>query len=165
MFIKYQEKILEHLTTRTDGDLRGVVLTIGIYSDTTDSLESSPYAFKIFLPPLLYKDQKMTAEVIHIRSDQKVQCSPFLWDGNTSLCIFAVVFDDMDVGSNLVVYPRITNGMISKRYGSMVPAEEVETNRVIGVIKKSIEIMEDDTSELQKNLIMNLKLEKVCHTY
>lgn len=88
-----------------------------------------------------------------------------LWDGNTSLCIFAVVFDDMDVGSNLVVYPRITNGMISKRYGSMVPAEEVETNRVIGVIKKSIEIMEDDTSELQKNLIMNLKLEKVCHTY
>ena len=145
-----RKKILEHLTTRTDGDLRGVVLTIGIYSDTTDSLESSPYAFKIFLPPLLYKDQKMTAEVIHIRSDQKVQCSPFLWDGNTSLCIFAVVFDDMDVGSNLVVYPRITNGMISKRYGSMVPAEEVETNRVIGVIKKSIEIMEDDTSELQK---------------
>ena len=151
MFIKYKEKkILEHLTTSLDGDLRGVTLTLGIYADISDSMESSPYAFKIFLPPLLYKDQKMTAEIIHVRSDQKVQCSPFIWNKNTSICVFAIVFDDMDINSSLVVYPRITNGEISKRYGEMVPAEKVETNQIIDVISRFIETMEKNSTELNR---------------
>ena len=56
-----------NITTNT---LEGVQLTIGISSDINDSIESSPYAFKIFMP--LDTTPKYIGEIIHIRSDQKV---------------------------------------------------------------------------------------------
>lgn len=140
--------------------LRGVTLTIGIFADVSDSLESSPYAFKLFLPPILLKEEQVSAEVIHIRSDQKVQCSPFFIEKNTSLCIFAVIFDDMDIKSNLVVYPRITNGKISRKYGRMIDAELVETNNMVEVIRETFQTYEQTTYQIMGDFHYEVNINK-----
>ena len=69
-----------------------------------DTLQSSPYAFKIFMPPTEDEEFKVATNLIHIRSDQKVQCEPFIYF-NKKVCAFAVIFDDVDVNNNLVLYP------------------------------------------------------------
>ena len=69
-----REKILEHISDTTK--LRGLTLTIGIYANVSDSLSVSPYAFKLYMPPILDigEGSAIAANIIHIRSDQKVQC-------------------------------------------------------------------------------------------
>ena len=65
--------------------------------------------------------------LIHIRSDQKVQCLPFIYEG-INTCIFAVIVDDMDVRSSIVVYPRSQDGSPVTIYRKLVNSEEVERN-------------------------------------
>ena len=108
--------------------LRGITLTIGIYSETNDSIQSSPYAFKIFLPLIADQESKTAAEIIHIRSDQKVQCLPFVFTNNSYVCMFAVIIDDVDATRNLVVYPRNQHGSKMNIYGTLAPAEFIERN-------------------------------------
>ena len=118
-----KEDILKH-TIDEKKSLQDVTLTIGIYSNNIDSVYSSPYAFKIYLP---HKDQ----DVIHIRSDQKVQClTTTMKAPDNYLCYFAVVFDEMDFGSNLVIYPRSHNGEELTIYGNLFDAEKIEKNEV-----------------------------------
>ena len=110
--------------------LKGITLTIGIYSETNDSIQSSPYAFKIFLPHITDSQEKLVAtEIIHIRSDQKVQCLPYNYNGKY-ICLFAVIFDDMDENSNLVLYPRNKAGSNINIYGQLVNSEPIERNNV-----------------------------------
>ena len=71
-----REEIVTKAGKSKDSSLRGLTLTIGIYAETSDSIQFSPYAFKIFMPPTVNADEKLAAEIIHIRSDQKVQCRP-----------------------------------------------------------------------------------------
>ena len=118
-----KEDIIKKLIDPKDS-LKDLTLTIGIYSDNIDSVYSSPYAFKIYLPQ---KDQ----DVIHIRSDQKVQClTTTKKEPDNYLCYFAVIFDEMDFGSNLVIYPRSHNGEELTMYGNLFDAEKVEKNEV-----------------------------------
>jgi len=49
--------------------------------------------------------ERLAFELIHIRSDQKVQCDP----GESGLCLFAVIFDEGDISSHLIVYPKAQN--------------------------------------------------------
>ena len=136
-----------------NSNIRYLELTIGIYSDYSDSISFSPYAFKIYMPaaiegpppppddprpsdrpsdqpPLPPPDldpMKAVMNIIHIRSDQKVQCFPFIFEG-TNTCLFAVIVDDMDIRSSIVVYPRSQDGSPVKIYGKLVNSEEVEKN-------------------------------------
>ena len=110
--------------------LKNLTLTIGIWSDKMDTLDSSIFAFKIFVPKK--NDGTYTQnilETIHIRSDQKVQCKPYTEDYEHYSCIFAVVFDDCDVGKNIVVYPRAQKEYVQVKFkGYIVDAEKVERN-------------------------------------
>ena len=131
-------------STRT---LKNVELTIGIYSDTSDSLQSSPYAFKLFMPPIIGQTDKgevISAEIIHIRSDQKVQCLPFEYDTGIYICLFAVIFDDTDVMNDLIAYPRSQDGYPIDIYGNFVNAKLIETNDMINLIFYVSEIFRDD---------------------
>ena len=115
----------------THDSLRDVELTIGIYSERSDSLQSSPYAFKLFMPPILAttdEGEVISAEIIHIRSDQKVQCLPFEYDLGIYTCLFAVIFDDSDIMNNLIAYPRSQDGRPIEIYGDLIKAEYIETN-------------------------------------
>ena len=121
--------------------LRGLTLTIGIYSNQMDTLQSSPYAFKIFMPPTIDEEHSIAANLIHIRSDQKVQCEPFSYKGKM-VCAFAVIFDDIDINNNLVLYPKSESPDL-EIYGNQVNAEEIERNDV------------EKIQEVMGNLILN----------
>ena len=127
-----KQEVLEKLKDKTKNSLKNLQLTIGIWSDRMDTLDSSTYAFKIFVPKT--NDGKYSQniyETIHIRSDQKVQCRPNSDNDGHFYCVFAVVFDDCDAGKNLVVYPRAQKENVQvKFYGNVVQADKVEKNNL-----------------------------------
>ena len=111
--------------------MRFIDLTLGVWTNQIDSLYTSVYAFKIFMPPTYIEEEsanRLAFELIHIRSDQKIQCDPIQIEGIYS-CIFAVIFDGSDANSSLVVYPRAQNPNVNIHFfGAMVDAEEIEKN-------------------------------------
>ena len=81
------------------------------------------------MPPILHKEGQISAEIIHIRSDQKVQCLPFQYD-NSYICLFAVFFDKFYFNNSLIVYPRSQNNKPFEAFGQFVDAETIETNNI-----------------------------------
>ena len=130
-----RQDLLDKAGVNKNESLRGKTLTLGIYSETNDSIQSSPYAFKIFMPPIVEPEHQIALEIIHIRSDQKVQCLPFELEDNEFLCMFAVIVDDIDVKRNLVVYPRSTIGSPLEIYGQLTDAESIEINDVWDILE------------------------------
>ena len=123
-------EILEKGNLTSNSSLKGVTLTLGIYSEINDSIQSSPYAFKLLMPLKVDKEELEPAtEVIHIRSDQKVQCLPFNYH-DKYICFFAVIFDDTDANNNLVLYPRNRKGSEIIIIGQSVEAESIENNNI-----------------------------------
>ena len=143
--------------------LKGLNLTIGIYSNYSDSIYSSQYAFKIFMPPIVSDAYKSASKIIHIRSDQKVQCLPFK-NNNKNICLFAVIFDDINNNNNLVVYPKTRDDSLFTIYGKIVDAEKIEKNKpkeITGLIE---EIFENEDFKEQNNYIY-LRTKKKTQSY
>jgi len=144
--------------------LRGLDLTIGIYANVSDSIQTSPYAFKIFVPPTLDLITKIVAEVIHIRTDQKVQCLTTEEKVGEKrykyLCLFAVIFDDMDVERNLIVYPRSRNGEPLTIYGSFFDSKPIEKNDVMSMAEMFEQIYENEDYLVNENYIFQENINK-----
>ena len=152
-----REEILKYVDKDVTS-LRGLTLTIGIYSDYPDTMNSSPYAFKIFMPPTVDDKFKIAAEIIHIRTDQKVQCLPFDYN-TTNLCVFAAILDDIDHNHNLLLYPKSDAPNITIR-GKLVDAERIERNDIYEIMKVMGEINTDPSCKVDKNYIYIDKIEK-----
>ena len=134
-----------------ENSMRNIDLTLGVWTNQIDTLYTSVYAFKLFMPPS-YKETEdanpEAVELIHIRSDQKVQCDP-VQVGDIYLCLFAVIFDGSDTNSSLVVYPKAQDENIDIRfYGSMVDAEEIERNNM-EYISQNMPVFEGEYSSNQ----------------
>ena len=126
--------------------LEGIPLTIGIYANYSDSIKSSPYAFKMYMPPIVRDNEQIASQLIHIRSDQKVQCIPWKDNDYSYMCAFAVVFDEYDFKNNLVLYPK-TNGKTFTKYGRLVKAEIVEKNDISQIIAEAEDIIFKKSTE------------------
>ena len=127
------------LIDREEKSIRYLTLTLGVYTDKADTMFTSIYAFKVFMPPMgdVTEDDKktrMALELIHIRSDQKVQCDPIGVEGFYS-CLFAVIFDSSDQNSSLVVYPKTADDYENVAFiGELVDAEPIEKNDIQFII-------------------------------
>lgn len=132
-------------SSQTDS-LEGIPLTIGIYANYSDSIKSSPYAFKIYMPPITKQNQKIASQMIHIRSDQKVQCIPWEYEKDSHMCVFAVIFDELDFKNNLVLYPK-SNGKTFTKYGKLVKAEIIEKNDINQIIDEAEDMMNKNSAE------------------
>ena len=131
-------KAREHGFKLIDNSIRNINLTLGIWTNTTDTLYTSTYAFKIFMPPIYIESEMETKviEIIHIRSDQKVQCKPIKDNEGRYICLFAVIFDEGDIGKSLVVYPRAQiEGLQVNFIGSLVDAEQIERNDLAQIVE------------------------------
>ena len=115
-------------------------LSLAIYSKKVDTLYTSVYAFKLFMPPTYKTEgtkeeqekQKIAFELIHIRSDQKVQCDP----GDNLVCLFAVIFDEGDISSNLIVHPKAHDDGVEVTFmGDLVNSTEIERNNVTYIVE------------------------------
>ena len=143
-------QILGKLAPGTD-TIKNVVLTLGIWNNQVDSLYTSVYAFKIFMPPTYYVNGVAEPfELIHIRGDQKVQCDPFEYSENVYACIFAVIFDEADIDSSLIVYPKAQNENVKIDYiGALLEAEPIERNNAEYIMSK-IDCLDEFKSEDSK---------------
>ena len=114
---------------KINNTLRNIHLTLGILNSKEDTLYTSVYAFKIFMPPI-YCVSGSSLSLVYIRSDQKVQCEPYEYN-NKKACVFAFIFDEGNAGNNLIVYPRAQKENIELTYeGSLVDAKEIERNNM-----------------------------------
>jgi hypothetical protein len=119
--------------------LKGLTVTFAVKTEKIDSIITSPYAFRLFMPPMFtvqdYKEQ-MALELIHIKSDQKVQCDPIGFEGFYS-CLFAVIYEESDNNKTLIAYPRARDEFVKVTYvAEEVPAEQIEKNDVKYIIEK-----------------------------
>ena len=151
--------IIEKISSDVDDSnksLRGIDLTIGIYTNATDSIQSSPYAFKLFMPPIVSnktdKKEIVSAEIIHIRSDQKVQCLPFEFDTGIYICLFAVIFDDSDIMNNLVAYPRTRDDYPIEIYRTLVKAEYIERNNIVALYINILNTFKEE-NKIEQNYV------------
>ena len=124
---KYKNKL--NYTINMDS-IRYLNLSLAIYTPKIDSIYTSIYAFKLFMPPTYHvsnTNEKLAVELIHIRSDQKVQCDP----GEAGLCLFAVIFDEGDIGNHLIVHPRAQNDNSDIMFwGDLYDSYEIERNNI-----------------------------------
>ena len=144
-----REDINKKLNKDVNSSIERVELTIGIYSDIIDSIYSSPYAFKVFMPLLMAEGTKDIIQMIHIRTDQKVQCLPFDYDSK-KICLFAAIVDDTDAKRNLAIYPKSQDGSQIKIYGKLIESKAVELNDA-QVLAKTLKDVYNNGDWLQGN--------------
>ena len=120
--------------------IRYLNLSIAIYTKNIDSIYTSIYAFKLFMPPTYHginKNERLAYEIIHIRSDQKVQCDP----GESGLCLFAVIFDAGDISSHLIVHPKAQNESANVIFwGDIYDSIEIERNNIDYIVHNMTEM-------------------------
>ena len=127
----------KNMTLPDNNSLKRLSLVFGIHTKLVDTLYSSVYAFKLFQPPnYIEGNYTVTFELLHIRSDQKVQCVP-KESGGVLGCAFAVIFDGSDIDSHLIVYPRAQDSSAGVQFiGDLVDAEAIERNNISKVINQ-----------------------------
>ena len=157
---KYTKEEILKFADSSIKSLKDIVLTIGIYSQRMNSIYSSPYAFKVFMPSI---NNGNSIDIIQIQGDQKVQCLNFL-EKNTNkyLCYFSVVFTELDNDSNLIVYPRSHLGEELIIYGNLFDADIIEKNDISAISKCLNEIYLNKNFKQDKKYIYlnNISKEK-----
>ena len=157
---KFTKKDILKFVDSSIKSLKDIVLTLGIYSHNMNSIYSSPYAFKIFMPSI---NNGNNIDIIYIQSDQKVQCLNFLEKKyNKYLCYFSVIFSELDNESNLIVYPRSRKGEELQIYGKLIDADIIEKNDIITLSKNINEIYQNNNYKQDKKYIYlnNISKEK-----
>ena len=156
---KYSKKEILKFVDSSIKSLKDIVLTLGIYSHNMNSIYSSPYAFKIFMPTINHGNN---IDIIYIQNDQKVQCLNFLDKNNKFICYFSVIFSELDNNSNLIIYPRSRRREELIIYGKLIDADIIEKNDIITLSENLNEIYQNDNFKQEKKYIYlnNISKEK-----
>ena len=87
--------------------------------------------------PSLYLDSHFdsTFDVIHVKSNQKVQCNPSMIN-NQYTCVFAFIFEGCEENSNLIAYPKAQDEKVNISFiGDKVDSEQIERNNITFITK------------------------------
>ena len=131
----------ENIYLKNNTSIKDMNLVLGISTDKVDSLYYSVYAFKIFIPPLYINsrgDEIESLELLHVRSNQKVQCRPFTKWG-IPRCLFAIIFDKNDINDingRLAVYLQSQNyNEKIEFYASFLDSQQIEKNNFTYILE------------------------------
>jgi len=144
----------ENIYLKNTSSIKDLNLVLGISTDKVDSLYYSVYAFKIFLPQYIIDsrgDSLMPFELLHVRSNQKVQCLPFdVW--GPTVCLYAIIFDKNDINGRLAVYIQSQkyNEEISF-YANLVDSKEIEKNNITYIMQNFPHYGKAEISSENKN--------------
>ena len=112
-----------------DSSLKDIELTIGIYSNFINNKLSYLYSFIIYMPPNINSlENKKGLNIIYIKSERKVQCLIHDYKNGFKACIFAIIFEDMELVNNLIIYPRSRKGQSFQIFGKFVDREIMDLN-------------------------------------
>ena len=104
-----------------EGSLEDVKLTIGIWTDKTDSVGTELYSLRVHEVNMEQSD----LDIYEVNTDQKILCKPKSIGSGKYYCLFMVTYDDQDVKqqSDLLVYATSTNkGDSTVMYASFISA-------------------------------------------
>ena len=104
--------------------LKDIVLTIGIWANNTDSLDTTPYAFIVRL------GNGNENDIYRVNSDQKALCkTKQIGNENKYRCVYAIEFDNISKGNSLIVYPSVqTKSTFFTIYGKYINQNDYEMN-------------------------------------
>ena len=128
----------ENIYLKNNTSIKDMNLVLGISTDKVDSLYYSVYAFRIFIPPLFINsrdDNYESFELLHVRSNQKVQCRPFTKWGIPH-CLFAIIFDKNDINGRLAVY--LQSQKYNEKvefYASFMDSQQIEKNNYTYILE------------------------------
>ena len=127
-----------NITLKYENSFKDLNINIGISTNKIDYLFESIYAIKIFLPHYIidYNNKLLQLEILHIRSNQKVQCLPNS-KANLFFCYFAVVFEKSDIYRSITIYLLSQSRNIKdiKYYAKMVNSQNVESNNITWLLE------------------------------
>ena len=79
--------------------LKDLKMIIGTYTERVDSVYTTVYSMKVIL-------RKPSINIYSVNSNQKVLCPTEMTNEGKNLCLFLVLYQDLDVLQHLVIYPK-----------------------------------------------------------
>ena len=101
-----------------ENSIQDLSLTIGIWTDKLDSVDTEVYSLKVHQPN---EDEEI--DIMEVNTDQKLLCSPRFINDDQYRCLFMITFDDEDVFLEmpLLVYGQSLNhSAITHTYASFI---------------------------------------------
>ena len=82
--------------------LKDIVLTIGVWTNISDSIDTTPFAFIIRL------DNENN--IYKVNSDQKALCNTKkIKENNKFRCLYIIEYDFISKSNNIMIYPTVQN--------------------------------------------------------
>ena len=159
-----REEIINKTNIANKNSLKGITLTLGIYTENNDYTGSTPYAFKLFFPQMIKESPSTVIEIIPIRSDQKVQCLPFNYH-DKNICLFSFTADDIDYKKNVIIYFRNKDDTIINIYSpEETPTSIAMINLDIFIIKMMNEFMGNPKNKINEKYVYLQNIDRF-HSY
>ena len=111
--------------------LKDIILTIGIWTNVTDSIDTTPYSFAVRLEGGTHED------IFRVNSDQKVLCDSQLYDKNKFRCVYVMEYDYIHDYSGLFIYANIQDKSVFYNiYAKYIDSKtyEIDTSKTKGLI-------------------------------
>ena len=104
--------------------LKDVIITIGIWTNMTDSIYTTLYAFIVRL------DNGTENDIYKINSDQKALCKTRkIKNKNIYRCIFSIEYNYFSIYNYLIIYPKIQNNSnLFELYGGYIDKKDYLLN-------------------------------------
>ena len=134
-----------------ENSLKNIILTIGIWADKKNSLETENYCLRIHMP-------KDSIDIIEINTDQKILCKPKYFREFEYRCLFMIIYDEEDalLKVPLLVHSYSTNKKaITSFYADFIERkyyDEYDINNLTAKIPDS-EFSKYNSYKLNKDFI------------
>ena len=105
----------------TENSLKGLSMTIGLWTSRTDSSYTAVYSFKVHLP----FDSELN--IYDVKSDQKTLCkTTYYADSNKNKCLFMIHYLGIDYVNQLLLYPNIQDNSAYEMHAGFVEQVKYE---------------------------------------
>ena len=105
--------------------LLGLGLTIGLWTNKTDSLYTTVYSIKV---NLLFHENEVyeNLSIYEVQTDQKTLCKPQKLSTGEYRCLFVIFYQGIDASSHLLIYPEIQDYVPFKMYADFIEQSRYE---------------------------------------
>ena len=111
---------LKKIKLSKNNSLKGLSMTIGLYTPKKNVLYSNYYTLKIHLP--INKE----FEIHEVNSDQKTLCKTSITKNNINRCLFVIFYLGIDSINHLLLYPLIQDHSPYEMYANFIWQENYE---------------------------------------
>ena len=84
-------------------EIKDITLTLGIWTDIHDSIDSTPFAF------VVRQENGTNNDIYRINSEQKALCKARKFSENKYRCVYVIEYDYISLINYLFIYPTVQN--------------------------------------------------------